>query len=256
MLEVSAEIETGFVPGMSVDAALDAALEAVRPLGFSSVTYDYTPVPRSHDGQLITPSVLKVRNAPADMEELWCRRGYYQLDPVQDAALAVSRPFVWSYVGGQSAVMTKVLKDQHAPVVSYLRDTGMTCGITVPIHLAGGDLATFTAIRIDPERGFTEDAAHLLPELGDLGHLFHDAVFPGFDEGQRRCQHVRLSRRERQCLRLCAEGLTAKEIAWRIDRAIPTVTLHLNAATRKLGARNRFQAIARAAHYRLLDGEF
>jgi LuxR family transcriptional regulator len=35
-------------------------------------------------------------------------------------------------------------------------------------------------------------------------------------------------------------------------RSEPTVVFHLNAAARKLGARNRFQAIARAAHYRLL----
>jgi LuxR family transcriptional regulator len=30
--------------------------------------------------------------------------------------------------------------------------------------------------------------------------------------------------------------------------------LHLKSAIRKLGARNRVQAVARAAHYRLLDG--
>ncbi|TIM80015.1 MAG: LuxR family transcriptional regulator, partial [Mesorhizobium sp.] len=40
-----------------------------------------------------------------------------------------------------------------------------------------------------------------------------------------------------------------------IGRAVPTATLHLNAATRKLGARNRFHAIALAAHYRLLEPE-
>lgn len=253
MLEARETSRTGFVPGMDLDAALDAALDVVRPLGFTSVAYDYSPVPVSHDGRLIQPSVLAFRRTHADMDDLWRNRGFYRMDPVQDAALSVSRSFVWSYVGAQSEVMASILGERHAPVVGYLRDTRMTCGITVPIRLTGADLATFTAIRIDPEADFVADAARALPEIGLLGHQLHDAVFAGFDTRLRTCQHVRLTPRERQCLALCAEGLTIKEIAFRIDRSMPTVALHLAAATRKLGARNRFQAVARAAHYRLLD---
>jgi LuxR family transcriptional regulator len=140
-------------------------------------------------------------------------------------------------------------------VVHYLRDAGLTVGITVPIRLAGGDLATFTVMRADPEPGFAADAARALAEVGLIGQTLHDDVIGLFDARLRRSPHVRLSPRERQCLRLCADGLTAKEIAFRLDRSIPTVALHLASATRKLGARNRFQAIARAAHYRLLDGD-
>ncbi|NMC26232.1 MAG: response regulator transcription factor, partial [Serratia sp.] len=50
-----------------------------------------------------------------------------------------------------------------------------------------------------------------------------------------------------------AQGLTAKEIARKLCRSVATVTLHLNTATRKLGASNRVQAVVRAMHYRLLD---
>ncbi|MGQ9367900.1 autoinducer binding domain-containing protein [Azospirillum sp. ST 5-10] len=244
---------------MAADARLaaqvDAAFDRVKALGFDALIYDYAPVPRTHDGRLINPSVLEMRNVPADMADLWCNRGYYQLDPVQDAALAVSSPFTWSHAGAQSDVMARVLRDSHGPVVRYLQDRKLTCGITVPIRLAGGDLATFTAIRVDPPRGAEARLPPALAEIALLGHRFHDAVFPGFAAAVRTCPHVHLTRRERECLRLCAEGLTAKEIAFRIDRSIPTVTFHLNAAIRKLGARNRLQAIARAAHYRLLDPE-
>ena len=91
------------------------------------------------------------------------------------------------------------------------------------------------------------------PQIGIVGQAFHEIVARGFDGDIRRTRHIRLSPRERECLGLCAAGLTAKEIARRIDRSVPTVTLHLNAAGRKLGARNRFQAVARAAHYRLIE---
>jgi LuxR family transcriptional regulator len=187
------------------------------------------------------------------MEMLWRDGSLYNFDPVQDAALNVARPFLWSYIGGQSDIMSRVLQDRHGPVVSYLRDTRLTLGITVPIHLVGGDLATFTTMRQDPEPGSVEDATRALAEVGLLGQTLHERVFASFDTRQRTCPHVRLTPRERQCLRLCAEGLAAKEIAYRIDRSLPTVMLHLAAATRKLGARNRVQAVARAAHYRLLD---
>lgn len=248
------ETKSGVVPVAGLDEALDQALEAVRPLGFTAVAYDYSPVPLSHDGGLILPTVLRFRCTPPDMEELWRERAFYRFDPVQDASLHVSRPFVWSYVGGQSDVMTRVLDERHAPVVSYLRDTRLTLGITVPIHLTGGDLATFTTMRRDPEPGSVEDALRVIADIGLLGQTLHETVFTGFDERVRTCQYVRLTPRERQCLRLCAEGLAAKEIAFRINRSLPTVALHLASATRKLGARNRFQAVARAAHYRLLDG--
>jgi len=234
------------------EAHLDTASQAVMALGFSSVIYDYSPVPRSHDGRLITPTVLKTRNIPDDMVDLWCNRGYYQVDPVQDAALQVSAPFVWSYVGEQSDVMQRVLRDDHRPVLDYLQRRGLTLGVTVPIRCGDGALATFTAIRME---GRLRDVAPLRGQLSDLGLLgqqFHDTVYPDFPATSRVCPVVHLTKRERECLSLCGEGLTAKEIAYRLDRSVPTVVFHLNAATRKLGARNRFQAIARAAHYRLL----
>lgn len=255
MLAATSAGRPGFTPDIGMDAALDLALDAVRPHGFSAVAYDYSPVPLSHDGQILRPTVLRFRAAPDEMEELWRERNYYRLDPVQDASLLVSRPFLWSYVGHQSEVMTRVLSDRHAPVVHYLRETRFTLGITVPIRHAGGDLATFTAMRHDPEPDAGPDALRAVADIALLGHTLHETVFATFDARMRTCPHVRLSPRERQCLRLCAEGLTAKEIAHRIGRSLPTVTLHLGAATRKLGARNRFQAIARAAHYRLLDAE-
>lgn len=252
---LSADFETQARLGMATKPALARAMKALQATGFNCAIYDYSPVARSHEGFLITPSVLEMVNAPSDMAQLWCDDGYYQLDPVQEAALTVSRPFLWSYRGGPNAVMHRILSAKHSPVLSYVRDTRLTCGITVPIRFNGGDLATFNAIRIDPEPGFEKDAERFLAEIGELGHLFHDTVYPGFDRKARTSRYGRLTARERQCLRLCADGLTTKQVAHEIGRSIPTATLHLTSATHKLGARNRSHAIALAAHYRLLEPE-
>lgn len=55
-----------------------------------------------------------------------------------------------------------------------------------------------------------------------------------------------LTERERQVLRVAAEGVPVKEIASRLFLAHGTVRNHLSAIMRKTGTRNRFQAIRRA----------
>jgi LuxR family transcriptional regulator len=54
-------------------------------------------------------------------------------------------------------------------------------------------------------------------------------------------------------LRYSADGYTAKEIARRLNRSVATITQHLQAAVKKLGARNRLHAVMLAHHHRLLE---
>lgn len=64
---------------------------------------------------------------------------------------------------------------------------------------------------------------------------------------------TRLSRRERECLLWLAAGLRNDRIAERLGIRGATVELHLRNARRKLGARTREQAVARAVALGLVD---
>lgn len=55
-----------------------------------------------------------------------------------------------------------------------------------------------------------------------------------------------LRRRERQCLELCASGLTDAEVARNLGIGIATVRRHIERARVRLGASTRIQAAARA----------
>lgn len=235
-----------------IDSCLDALLDAVQELGFSALIYDFAPVPRSHDGVMIVPNIMRTRNVPDSFVELWCRDGYYRIDPVQQICLDCSIPFVWSHFTNDSSILERPLQREHQPVVSYLRDTRLTCGATVPIHMADGGLATVTAVRIDSESDFAGEARHCLGTLSMLAQHLHGAIFDRLDGRERRSAAVSLTEREVECLRWAAQGKTAQDIAVILDRSLATVCLHLNNAARKLDAQNRAQAIARAAHYRLL----
>jgi LuxR family transcriptional regulator len=233
----------------SIPERVDLAAARLLELGFNSMCYDYTPVPLSHEGVVIAPNLVEPRNVPESFTRLWLESGYAAIDPVQALAVRASLPFVWSVAEGSTSALREVLAPTHAPVVHYLRDTRMSCGVTVPMHLPGGEFATFTGVRIDPEPDFEGDAGRRIGDVALLGALLHASIYPTLDRKMRTSRHVRLTRRERECLQWCARGLTTKEIAGRLSRSAPTVPLHQEHAARKLRARSRPSTVARAAHY-------
>jgi len=62
-----------------------------------------------------------------------------------------------------------------------------------------------------------------------------------------------LSRRQKECLQLIAEGFTARAIAAELNISIRMVRFHLSAARVKLNAVSTSQAIHIAAVERLLE---
>lgn len=235
-----------------MDQRLALMQEAVEPLGFSSLVYDYAPVSSTPDHQLIRPNVMKTVNLPESFEMLWMEENYFAIDLVQQVSQTTSQPFVWSHLEGQERILGRGWSPEQQPVVRYLRDSRLTCGITVPIHSPQGALSTITGICIDPEPSFTRDARHNIAAFTLLALELNEALYADLDEEMRVCRQMHLTPREIECISLSAQGMTAEQIAERIRRSLPTVIFHLNSAVRKLGARNRTQAVALASHYRLL----
>ncbi|MBT2297953.1 LuxR family transcriptional regulator [Pseudomonas fluorescens] len=246
------DFNTRLLSGRNLDEQMDHTLLMVQALGFEALVYDYSPVPLDHEGALITPSVLKLRNTPHDWHSLWCKEGYYQIDPVQHLAVNAVSPFVWSYRAEADTVLQSFIGQSHAPVVSYLQDSRMTCGVTVPIHLPKGGFATLTGLRSDISGSTLEQVRQTLGDFSLISHALQEAAFPLLSKEAHVCP-VRLTKRERECLRWAAEGLTTADIARQLNRSLATITLHLTSAMHKLGAKNRVQAVVRAVHYRLLD---
>jgi LuxR family transcriptional regulator, quorum-sensing system regulator SdiA len=253
MLDDIGEIRQRFSAEETLEGRIDQVFEAMKRLGFDALIYDYTPVPYDLTGDLMIPSLLKLRNISSDMHEYWCERGYFRIDPVQQLALRTTTPFFWNYDRNAGTLINRFMNEETAPVAHYLRERDMSCGVTVPVHMPRGDYATVTGLRLGDKRDFERDAGHALADFGLLAHVFHEAAYPVFDRDARASTKMRLTERERECLRYSAEGLSAKEISRIIDRSVPTVVMHLNAAAKKLGAKNRTQAVVRATHYRLLD---
>ncbi|HEY2543478.1 MAG TPA: response regulator transcription factor [Gaiellaceae bacterium] len=82
------------------------------------------------------------------------------------------------------------------------------------------------------------------------GDLYLDPAVGGALLLNREAPH--LTEREREVLRLLADGLTSEEVATRLRISIHTVRAHVSGATSHLGARTRIHAVATALRQRLI----
>mgnify|MGYP003582461804 CR=1 FL=1 len=246
------DFDSRLLSGSCLDEQMDTVAKFAGQLGFEALVYDYTAIPLDHEGEVLTPAVLSLRNTPVNWRTLWCSEGYYQIDPVQYLATSSISPFIWSYLPQDETILKRHLDRRHAPVSDYLQDARLACGATIPIHLPRGGLATLTGLRSHTSERDLAEARHHLADFSLLAHALQEAAYPQLlKDGANKT--IRLTPRELECLRWAAEGLTAGQIAERLHRSLATISLHLTSAMHKLGAKNRVQAVARAVHYRLLD---
>jgi LuxR family transcriptional regulator len=251
MLDRIETIRDQFTRHQSLDRRIDQAFEAMKTFGFGAMIYDYTPIPIDPHGNIAIPSLMKLRNIDSRMHEHWCGLGYFLIDPVQLLAARTSVPFFWNYEPGAKTRISHFVTPEAEPVARYLLDHDMPAGVTVPIHMPHGGYATVTGTLAPGTTA--RDAMHNIAEFGLLAQVFHEVAYQAYPDTAQYLASVHLTARERQCLRHCADGYSAKEISRLIGRSVPTVVLHLSTAAKKLGARNRTQAAAVAVRHGLLS---
>lgn len=96
------------------------------------------------------------------------------------------------------------------------------------------------------------DVAKAIRDLASGGTHFPPEIAAALARGVRTPAQAALTNREREVLRLVADGLSNKQIATRLNIAERTVKYHVNSVMTKLGADNRAQAVANAVRGKLL----
>ena len=94
-------------------------------------------------------------------------------------------------------------------------------------------------------------AAELRRLLEEAGYEVVEVEPGGFAAMPELEHHPLLTPREAEVLAAIGDGLSNKEIARRLGISLHTVKFHVESLYRKLGARTRTQALARAAERRL-----
>jgi DNA-binding CsgD family transcriptional regulator len=137
--------------------------------------------------------------------------------------------------------------DDAADVV--LADGACPPGETRPVVTLGGADRDFGGVLSREANASQIDAAIRAVAAGLIVRL-PDPLEAGFGAIGEADGHALLTPRELEVLAALAEGLTNKAIARRLNISLHTVKFHIESLFRKLGARTRTEAVAKASERR------
>jgi len=172
-------------------------------------------------------------------------REFEEIDPIAKAARQTNLPIDWASIDRSST-------DAKRYFLEMSRFNIGRRGLAIPIHSSQGiAIFTFTS-NIRDETEWRSFRRGIKPELALLAHYFHDkavSLVKGSPD------KPSLSRQERTCLQLSAEGHNALSIAGILGLSIHTIRMHLNRAQKRLDAHSRAQAVAKALAHGLIHNK-
>lgn len=174
-------------------------------------------------------------------------KSLYQQKEVSEALRALEKCVTLAEPEGY----VRVFVDEGEPMAELLRKLATRPGRTSESSTYSAEyLATLLAAFGSPGEGRSSTSS---PRPGGT------VLLSGTDRAGREARSGRsptliepLSERERQVLRLMADGLKNEQIATRLIVALGTVKAHIHNISGKLGAQNRAHAVARAQELNLL----
>lgn len=175
-------------------------------------------------------------NWPQNWQTLSAEREFMRKSPVFRAARKRSSPFTWRELQTE-----RRQSDGEKEVWRTVKEWGWTDGLVVPIHGPGGYFATIGMST--RERSFRIDPAKRM-RLMMLATVTHERCRMLLDLDRSDDAWDVLTARELECLRWVADGQSDDAIGSILAISSETVRFHLDNARRKLGVRNRAQAVA------------
>lgn len=219
----------------TVDEIAAALKRQVRVLGFTHIAC------ASHVDPLKPPNgAVMIVDYPQEWLEYYSGNDFASRDPVFKAACRQALPFRWGDERFRAA-----LSEDETEMLAQASDAGLRDGLTIPIHVPGA-LPASCSLAMGPEG---VDPLSILK-----AHWYsvyaHESVRKLLG-AKVAIERPILSRRERQCLTLIAQG--KDDYAVSVILGISEHTAHntIRRAMRKYGVATRVQAFVRA----LRDGE-
>ena len=215
---------------------LTATRAALAEFGYERFVMSTMPGPFSK----ALPRVLLL-DLPPGWAEHYLASTYQKIDPVVRFCRSASNPFSWDELTPSPAPRPR-------EVMHRARDFGMNFGLTLPIHGLDGDTSCFSLSARDRPflNQFTRPAIHL------MGIYAFERVRE-LDSKRAAVPAETLTNREIEVLTWSAAGKSAAKIAEILAITRRTAEMHVTNATRKLGAANKTEAVARALCQRLIS---
>ncbi|MGZ8231601.1 MAG: LuxR family transcriptional regulator [Burkholderiales bacterium] len=260
-LDLVHRVDIGFRPQIlepmfrAAEAGKDlspAIARIVSSLGFESFMYGLsTTVRPGKDSQVFFYATL-----PREWWLLYERKNYVEIDPRIAVAQDQCGPAPWD----RSIALNITPAKHHARLEEFLLDAsafGIRSGVSWGVRNPGNH-GVIVALNCPAEvfgRAHRDRLARNIGSVLAFGTYFHEFFIRNFvDRGMpSRLRGAALTEREIQVLGLVARGLTAEDIALKLDIVERTVRFHVDSARTKMGALNREEAIALVAKAGLIS---
>lgn len=220
----------------TITAAHSACTEMARSLGFSQFLFGLRlPVPIDHPRQLVLSGYSPTWRARYDEQR------YMLTDPVLQRSMSSTLAVEWDRIERDDPRTEQMFAEAA--------EMGLKHGMTMPVHGARGEFSLLSLAGPDPLPVAPRARMELARRAQWFAFHLHESVrrISSQPIAPRRGQlPTQLSGRERECLRMAAEGLSAAEIAERLNIAERTVVFHFSRCQEKLRVGSRQQAVARA----------
>lgn len=161
-------------------------------------------------------------------------------DPVLLAGLSEMLPFDWQRL--------KLKLPESDMMIGLAREYGIgRQGLTIPIRGRSGARALFSVTGDYNDRDWQDMRRQYLRDFVILANFFHKRIGGGIPDVA-----PELSEREREILQLCALGLTASEIADRLQISTSTIKYFLNKIHYKMDVLNTTHAVAKGIKFGII----
>jgi LuxR family transcriptional activator of bioluminescence operon len=129
---------------------------------------------------------------------------------------------------------------------------GAVCGLSIPVHGSYDNFANLTLIQMKHEQCLAnwEEKQYEWMLLTQL--FFQQIQLLLLKPINHQRNNYGLSRREMECLNLSARDLSISDIAKQMNIKIRTVNFHLQRINKKLGVKNKHQAVIKALKTKLI----
>lgn len=191
----------------------------------------------SHVDPLRPPRrAVMLHNYPQEWVHCFIELEFHEIDPVFHYANRTLLPFFWN-----SDLFRAELTLPQQDILAEAARFGVTDGYTVPIHSPSSSGSLQASCSVVPDSVALERCSYSAVQL--MACYLHEAASRSLKAKDTGTEQRGLSRRERQCLELAAQGKSDWVVGQILGISESTVHNHIESAKRRLGVATRVQAI-------------
>lgn len=231
-------IADSFAGADGLKAINQLLLEYLREQGFSAFSFTYYSRYEARSSRLrydfATPAFQV-------WHQHYLEEKYADVDSTLDSVVEMTLPVFWDI--NQQLAQAKTPRERAMRQDSL--DFGARRGLSIPVHGPNGDFANFLLVEMKGEtclQNWSTDQYEWMV----VSQLYYSALLPHLLLKETERNQYELTDRERECLSLVSQSISVPDISKKLAITERTVNYHIQKLNRKLGVRNKHQAVAKA----------